>query len=113
MCFFGRSQPAAPPRPEFDDAPPVVTGSQTGVDNPIDTAKATEELKIKRQKKEGSYNPGESLKIAGVTGTSGGMGAVARNERSARLRSGVSRGPKAPSKAQKAAAARKASKSKR
>ena len=68
MCFFGSSQPAAPPRPEFDDSPPVVTGSQTGVENPIDTAKATEELKIKRQKREGSYNPGESLKIAGVTG---------------------------------------------
>ena len=112
MCFFGSSRPAAPPKPEFDDAPPVVTGSQTGVDNPIDTAKATEELKIKRQKKEGFYNPGESLKIAGVTKSSG-LGAVARNERSARLRSGVSRGPKAPSKAQKAAAARKAMKSKR
>ena len=72
MCFFGSSQPAAPPRPEFDDSPPVVTGSQTGVENPIDTAKATEELKIKRQKREGSYNPGESLKIAGVTKSGGG-----------------------------------------
>ena len=41
------------------------------------------------------------------------MGAVARNERSARLRSGVSRGPKPASKAQKMAAARKAMKSKR
>jgi hypothetical protein len=85
---------------------------QTGVDNPIDTAKATEELKIKRQKKEGSYNPGNSLSIPGVT-SGGSGGALARNERSARLRSGVSRGPKAPSKAQKAAAARKAMKSKR
>ena len=112
MCFFGRSQPAAPPKPEFDDAPPVVTGSQTGVDNPIDTAKATETLRIERQETEGFKNPGESLKIAGVTKSSG-LGAVARNERSARLRSGVSRGPKAPSKAQKAAAARKASKSTR
>ncbi len=113
MCFFGSSQPAAPPRPEFDDSPPVVTGSQTGVDNPIDTAKATEELKIKRQKKEGSYNPGESLKIAGVTNKSGGMGAVKRNQRSARLKSGVTRGPNAGTTAQKAAAARKAMKSTR
>jgi len=71
MCFFGSSQPAAPPRPEFDDAPPVVTGSQTGVDNPIDTAKATETLRIKRQETEGFQNPGDSLKITGVTGSSG------------------------------------------
>ena len=71
MCFFGSSQPAAPPRPEFDDAPPVVTGSQTGVDNPIDTAKATETLRIERQETEGFQNPGDSLKITGVTGKSG------------------------------------------
>jgi len=71
MCFFGSSQPAAPPRPEFDDAPPVVTGSQTGVDNPIDTAKATETLRIKRQETEGFQNPGDSLKITGVTGKGG------------------------------------------
>jgi hypothetical protein len=32
-----------------------VTGSQTGVANPKDTEKATEELKIKRQKEEGTY----------------------------------------------------------
>jgi len=86
MCFFGSSQPAAPPRPEFDDAPPVVTGSQTGVDNPIDTAKATETLRIKRQETEGFQNPGDSLKITGVTGSSGRGGVVARNKRSARLR---------------------------
>jgi len=71
MCFFGSSQPAAPPRPEFDDAPPVVTGSQTGVDNPIDTAKATETLRIERQETEGFQNPGDSLKITGITGKSG------------------------------------------
>ena len=40
-------------------------------------------------------------------GSSGGsMGAVARTERSKRLRSGVSRGPKAATKAQKAAKGR-------
>jgi len=56
MCVGGggRSYPQ-PQRPEFDDSPPVVTGSQTGVDNPKDTKKATEELKINRQKKEGTY----------------------------------------------------------
>ena len=112
MCFFGRSSTPQPPKAEFDDAPPVVTGKQTGVDNPIDTKKVTEQLRQDRMKEEGFSNPAESLKIAGVTKSSG-LGAVARNERSARLRSGVSRGPNAPSKAQKAAAARRASKSKR
>ncbi len=60
MCFFGggRSTTSAPLQnetPEFDDSPPVVTGKQTGVKNPKDTKKATEELKIRRQKKEGTY----------------------------------------------------------
>ena len=56
MCIGGggRSYPQ-PQRPEFEDSPPVVTGSQTGVENPKDTKKATEELKIRRQKKEGTY----------------------------------------------------------
>ena len=71
MCFFGRSQPAQPPKPMFADSPPVVTGMQTGVDNPVDTAKVTEELKIKRMAKEGISNPGDSLNIAGVTKRSG------------------------------------------
>ena len=80
MCFFGSSQPAAPPRPEFDDAPPVVTGSQTGVDNSIDTAKATETLRIKRQETEGFQNPGDSLKITGITGKGGGGNKTAQQK---------------------------------
>ena len=71
MCFFGRSSTPQPPKAEFDDAPPVVTGKQTGVDNPIDTKKVTEQLRQDRMKEEGFSNPAESLKIAGVTG--GGM----------------------------------------
>ena len=71
MCFFGRSSTPQPPKPEFDDAPPVVTGKQTGVDNPIDTKKVTEQLRQDRMKEEGFSNPAESLKIAGITG--GGM----------------------------------------
>jgi len=55
MCLGGGSSYPQPQRPEFDDSPPVVTGSQTGVDNPKDTKKATEELKINRRKKEGTY----------------------------------------------------------
>jgi len=113
MCFFGSSQRTAPPKPEFKDSPPVVTGMQTGIENPKNTTKATEELKIKRQKKEGTYvDPNLSVVEEKLTKSSG-LGVVKRNERSARLRSGVSRGPKPPSKAQKMAVARKAMKSKR
>ena len=83
MCFFGRSQPAQPPKPMFADSPPVVTGMQTGVDNPIDTAKVTEELKIKRQNKEGVSNPGDSLNIAGVTTKRGGMSRADKARRAA------------------------------
>jgi hypothetical protein len=112
MCFFGGGARAAtPPKTTFDDSPPVVTGMQTGVDNPVDTAKVTEELKIKRMNKEGMSNPGDSLNIAGVTRKSGGLGAKEKSERSARLRSGVSRGPmKGGTKAQKAAKARRSKK---
>ena len=44
MCFFGGGAKAAPApkKAEFEDAPPVVTGEQTGVDKPKNTAKATE-----------------------------------------------------------------------
>ena len=56
MCVGGggRSYPQ-PQRPEFEDSPPVVTGSQTGVENPKDTKKATEELRIQRKQREGTY----------------------------------------------------------
>ena len=116
MCFGGGGQATRQqPKREFQNSPVTVTGSQEGVDDPKDTAKATETLKIKRQKEEGTYvDPNAaSLTTAAKLTRSGGMGAVARNKRSARLRSGVSRGPNAPSKAQKAAAARRAMRSKR
>ena len=60
MCFFGGAKAApAPKKPEFADAPPVVTGEQTGVDKPKNTAKATEKLRMARKNKEieaGTYN---------------------------------------------------------
>ena len=60
MCFFGSAKAApAPKKPEFEDAPPVVTGEQTGVDKPKNTAKATEKLRMARKDKEieaGTYN---------------------------------------------------------
>ena len=112
MCFFGSSRATPAPQRTFDDSPPVVTGSQTGVENPIDTKKVTEKLEQDRRESEGFFNPGESLKIPGVTKKSGGgLGAKERSARSARLRSGVSRGPmKGGTKAQKAAAARRSNK---
>ena len=66
MCF-GRSQSTPIPQRTFDDSPPVVTGSQTGVENPKDTKKATERLEQDRRESEGFFNPGDSLKIPGVT----------------------------------------------
>ena len=61
MCFFGGGAKAAPApkKAEFEDAPPVVTGEQTGVDKPKNTAKATEKLRMARKDKEieaGTYN---------------------------------------------------------
>ena len=53
MCFG--SKPKAPEKPkkaEFEDAPPVVTGKQEDVENPFDTKKITDQLKLRRKKKE-------------------------------------------------------------
>ena len=52
MCFG--SKPKAPEKPkkaEFEDAPPVVTGKQEDVENPFDTKKITDQLKLRRKKK--------------------------------------------------------------
>jgi len=114
MCFGGGGGRMSTPKREFQNRPVTVTGEQTGVDDPKDTKKATEELKIKRQKEEGTYTDPNLTTAEKLTRKSGGgLGAKEKSERSARLRSGVSRGPRPASKAQKAAAARRASKSKR
>ena len=59
MCFGGGPAKAIldtqKQEPDYKNAPVVVTGKQTGVKNPKDTKKATETLKIKRQKEEGIY----------------------------------------------------------
>ena len=83
MCIGGSPSYAVPQRQEaaFQDAPPVVTGSQTGVDNPKDTKKATEELKIRRQKKEGTYvDPNLSRTEELLTGRSGGGNKTAQQK---------------------------------
>ena len=83
MCIGGSPAYAVPQRQEaaFQDAPPVVTGSQTGVDKPKDTKKATEELKIRRQKKEGTYvDPNLSRTEELLTGRSGGGNKTAQQK---------------------------------
>ena len=83
MCIGGSPSYAVPQRQEaaFQDAPPVVTGSQTGVEKPKDTKKATEELKIRRQKKEGTYvDPNLSRTEELLTGRSGGGNKTAQQK---------------------------------
>ena len=113
MCLGGGVARAAVPQREYQNRPVTVTGEQTGVDDPKDTAKATETLKIKRQKEEGTYVDPNLTTAEKLTRSGGGLGAKEKSERSARLRSGVTRGPRPPSKAQKMAAARKAKKAAR
>ena len=56
MCLGQRTAKAIGVLPsEYKNRPVTVTGKQTGVDNPKDTKKATETLKIQRQKEEGTY----------------------------------------------------------
>ena len=55
MCLGGGGGRMSTPQREYQNRPVTISGTQTGVDDPIDTAKATETLKIKRQKEEGTY----------------------------------------------------------
>jgi len=83
MCILGSSTGSIQQAPTFRDAPPVVTGSQTGVDNPKDTKKATEQLKIKRQKREGTYVDPNLETVENLLNTSGGMSQSDRARRTA------------------------------
>ena len=55
MCLGGGVARMTPPQREYQNRPVTVSGEQTGVDDPKDTKKATETLKIKRKKEEGTY----------------------------------------------------------
>jgi len=55
MCLGGSVGRMTPPQREYQNRPVTVSGSQTGIDDAKDTKKATESLKIKRQKEEGTY----------------------------------------------------------
>ena len=91
MCL-GRSRTPQKPKRQYQNNPVTVTGTQTGVENPIDTASATESLMIDRQQEEASMNQVDpNLATTNLlSGNSGGQ--VARNRRSARLRRATRRG---------------------
>ena len=62
MCSGGGvRRPTQKKKSEFKDAPPTVTGRQTGVSNPKDTKGATESLKIKRREREGTTRTPEAI----------------------------------------------------
>jgi len=72
MCLGGGRGRMSTPQREYQNRPVTVTGSQTGVDDPKDTAKATETLKIKRQKEEGTYVDPNLTTTQKLTRRSGG-----------------------------------------
>ena len=72
MCLGGGGRMRQQPQREYQNRPVTVTGTQTGVDDPKDTAKATETLKIKRQKEEGTYVDPNLTTTQKLTRRSGG-----------------------------------------
>ena len=75
MCFgMGGSATTTEKKPKFSNATPVVTGKQTGVENPKDTKKATESLMIQRQKEEGTYIDPSQQNLATTTVLKSGGG---------------------------------------
>ena len=72
MCLGGGGGRMTTPQREYQNRPVTVTGSQTGVDDPKDTAKATESLKIKRQKEEGTYVDPNLTTVETLTRSGGG-----------------------------------------
>jgi len=72
MCLGGGGGRMSVPQREYQNRPVTVTGSQTGVDDPKDTAKATETLKIKRQKEEGTYVDPNLTTVQKLTKSGGG-----------------------------------------
>lgn len=106
MCFFGGGGSRQPKVAKYESKndPVVVEGEQEGVEK---TTKASDELKIQKEAEGRMANP--DITTAQALGSSSGS-AMSRNLRSARLRSGVNRGPnKGGTAAQKAAAARRKS----
>ena len=104
MCLGGGGRMRQQPQREYQNRPVTVTGTQTGVDDPKDTAKATETLKIKRQKEEGTYVDPNLTTVETLTRSGGGNKTAqqkanlarnrqkAKNMATARLRSKYSKG---------------------
>ncbi len=109
MCLGGGGRMTQQPKKEYQNRPVTVSGTQTGVDDPKDTAKATESLMIKRQKEEGTYVDPNLTTAKTLTRSGGGLGAKEKSERAARLKRGYSKGN--PTKAQSLAKARMGNKS--
>ena len=85
MCFFGggSSQPRVAKYESKNDAA-VITGEQTGVENPIDTKKASDELKIQREKEEGRYEDPSIATAEKLTETKRGGRGMTMAEKAAR-----------------------------
>ena len=104
MCLGGGVARMTPPQREYQNRPVTVTGEQTGVDDPKDTKKATETLKIKRKKEEGTYVDTNLTTAEKLTRSGGGNKTAqqkanlarnrqkAKNMATARLRSKYSKG---------------------
>ena len=84
MCLGGGVARMTPPQREYQNRPVTVSGEQTGVDDPKDTKKATESLKIKRKKEEGTYVDPNLTTATILTRKGGGMNQADRNARKAR-----------------------------
>ena len=72
MCLGGGGGRMSAPKREYQNRPVTVSGTQEGVDDPKDTAKATETLKIKRQKEEGTYVDPNLTTVQKLTKSGGG-----------------------------------------
>jgi len=103
MCLGGGVARMTPPQREYQNRPVTVSGEQTGVDDPKDTKKATETLKIKRKKEEGTYVDPNLTTAEKLTRSGGG-------NKTAQQKANLAANRK---KAQKAALSRKAAKNTR
>jgi len=79
MCLGGGGRMTTPKR-EYQNRPVTISGTQTGVDDPKDTAKATETLKIKRQKEEGTYVDPNLTTVETLTRVVGGGNKTAQQK---------------------------------
>ena len=85
MCFGGggSTQPRVAKYQSKNDAA-VITGKQTGVENPKDTKKASDELKIQREKEEGRYVDPSIATAEKLTSPTTGRGGMTMADKAAR-----------------------------